>query len=38
MRALENGMIIKVGLCGSTPLSVDTEQDLKKIKVEMKKT
>ena len=37
MRALENGMIIKVGLCGSTPLSVDTEQDLKKIKVEMKK-
>ena len=35
MRALENGIKIKVGLCNSTPLGVDTEQDLKKITEEM---
>ena len=37
MRAMENGMKIKVGLSDSIPLSVDTEQDLKKIKEEMEK-
>ena len=37
MRALENGMIIKVGKTNSMPLSVDTENDLKKISEEMKK-
>ena len=35
MRALENNLIIKVALCTSNPLSVDTEQDLIKIKNEM---
>ena len=28
MRAMENDLIIKVGLCDSKPLSVDTEEDL----------
>ena len=37
MRALENGMIIRVGKTNSIPLSVDTEDDLKKISKEMKK-
>ena len=37
MRALENGMTIKVGKTNSLPLSVDTENDLKKISNEMKK-
>ena len=36
MRALENNLIIKVGLSGSLPLGVDTEEDLKKISKEMK--
>ena len=36
MRALENNLIIKVGLSDSLPLSVDTEEDLKKISKEMK--
>jgi len=36
MRAIENKMIIKVGLSDSTPLGVDTEDDLKKISEEMK--
>tara|TARA_B100000029_G_C17267254_1_gene848459 strand:+ start:35 stop:769 length:735 start_codon:yes stop_codon:yes gene_type:complete len=36
MRAMENNMIIKVGFTDSMPLSVDTEEDLKKIKKEMK--
>tara|TARA_Y100000590_G_scaffold50522_1_gene53258 strand:+ start:4208 stop:4939 length:732 start_codon:yes stop_codon:yes gene_type:complete len=36
MRALENNMIIKVGLSDSTPLGVDTEEDLNLITKEMK--
>jgi len=36
MRALENNLIIKVGLNDSLPLGVDTEEDLKKISKEMK--
>ena len=36
MRALENNLIIKVGLSDSLPLSVDTEKDLEKISNEMK--
>jgi len=36
MRAMENNMVIKVGLADSMPLSVDTEDDLNKIKKEMK--
>ncbi len=28
MRAMENNMTIRVGLCDSIPLSVDTEEDL----------
>ena len=35
MRVMENNMIIKVGLTNSMPLSVDTEDDLIKIKKEM---
>jgi len=31
MRAMENNLIIKVGLCDSAPLSVDTEEDLIKV-------
>ena len=31
MRAMENNMIIKVGLTDSVPLSIDTEEDLKKL-------
>jgi len=37
MRAMENNMVVKVGLIRSMPLSVDTEVDLKKIKKEMEK-
>ena len=37
MRALENNMIIKVGLSDSTLLGVDTEEDLIKISKEMNK-
>jgi 3-deoxy-manno-octulosonate cytidylyltransferase (CMP-KDO synthetase) len=37
MRAMENHLTIKVGLSNSTPLSVDTEQDLIKISKEMRK-
>jgi len=37
MRAIENSMIIKVGLADSIPLSVDTEEDLIKVKKEMEK-
>ena len=37
MRAMENNMVVKVGLIHSMPLSVDTEEDLKKIKKEMEK-
>ena len=36
MRALENNMIIKVGLNDSAPLSVDTKEDLKRVENEMK--
>ena len=31
MRAMENNLIVKVGLCNSAPLGVDTEEDLKKV-------
>tara|TARA_B110000014_G_C19924251_1_gene478143 strand:+ start:720 stop:827 length:108 start_codon:yes stop_codon:yes gene_type:complete len=34
---MENNMIIKVGLCDSAPLGVDTEEDLLKVKKEMEK-
>ena len=37
MRAIENSMIIKVGLADSIPLSVDTEEDLIKVRKEMEK-
>ena len=37
MRAMENNMVIKVGLSDSIPLSVDTEEDLQKVTEEMKK-
>ena len=36
MRALENNLIIKVGLSDSAPLGVDTEEDLLKISEQMK--
>ena len=35
MRAMENHLVIKVGLSDSAPLGVDTEEDLKKVKKEM---
>ena len=35
MRAMENNLIIKVGLCASLPLGVDTEEDLVKVSKEM---
>ena len=35
MRALENNLSIKVGLCDSIPLSFDTEEDLIKVGKEM---
>ena len=35
MRAMENNMVIKVGLSDSTPLGVDTEEDLIKVSEEM---
>ena len=35
MRAMENNIVIKVGLSESTPLGVDTEADLKKVSEEM---
>jgi 3-deoxy-manno-octulosonate cytidylyltransferase (CMP-KDO synthetase) len=35
LRAMENNLVIKVGLSDSTPLGVDTEEDLKKISDEM---
>tara|TARA_Y100000758_G_scaffold295888_1_gene254306 strand:- start:275 stop:919 length:645 start_codon:yes stop_codon:yes gene_type:complete len=35
MRAMENNMVIKVGLSDSIPLSVDTEDDLIKVSKEM---
>jgi 3-deoxy-manno-octulosonate cytidylyltransferase (CMP-KDO synthetase) len=36
MRALENGLVIKVGLSKSAPLGVDTIEDLKKVTKQMK--
>ena len=36
MRAMESGLLIKVGLNSSTPLGVDTEKDLEKIIQEIK--
>ena len=36
MRAMENNFNIKVGLCDSIPLGVDTEEDLVKVSKEMK--
>ena len=35
MRAMENDLIIKVGLCDTKPLSVDTEEDLINVSKEM---
>ena len=35
MRAMENNLIIKVGLCDFSPLGVDTKEDLIKISAEM---
>ena len=35
MRAMENNMLIKTGLVNGTPLGVDTQEDLEKIKKEM---
>ena len=37
MRAMENNMVVKVGLTHSMPLSVDTEEDLRKVRKEMEK-
>ena len=36
MRAMENNLVIKVGLCEDAPLGVDTEKDLHDIIKEMK--
>jgi 3-deoxy-manno-octulosonate cytidylyltransferase (CMP-KDO synthetase) len=35
MRAMENNMLIKTGMVEGTPLGVDTEEDLEKVKKEM---
>ena len=35
MRAMENNMLVKVGLVEGTPLGIDTRDDLEKIKKEM---
>ena len=35
MRAMENNLIVKVGLSDSTPLGIDTKADLKKVSEEM---
>ena len=37
MRAMENDMVVKVGMSNSMPLSMDTEEDLRKVKKEMEK-
>jgi len=36
MRAMENNLLIKVGLSESTPTGIDTEEDIKKIMKEIK--
>ena len=35
MRAMENNLIIKVGLCDFSPLGIDTKEDLIKVSKEM---
>ena len=35
MRAIENKLLIKVGLCNTSPLGVDTEEDLINVRKEM---
>ena len=35
MRAMENNLVVKVGLSDNTPLGVDTKEDLKKVTKEM---
>ena len=35
MRAMENNMLVKVGLSNSLPLGVDTEDDLRIVSKEM---
>ena len=35
MRAMENNLIIKVGLCDSSPLGIDTKEDLVRLSKEM---
>ena len=35
MRAMENNLVVKVGLSESTPIGVDTKEDLKKVTKEM---
>ena len=35
MRAMENNLIVKVGLCNSLPIGIDTEEDLLKVSKEM---
>tara|TARA_Y100001970_G_scaffold283282_1_gene398009 strand:+ start:137 stop:868 length:732 start_codon:yes stop_codon:yes gene_type:complete len=35
MRAMENNLIIKVGLCDTLPLGIDTKEDLVKVSKEM---
>ena len=37
MRAMENNMLVNVGISNSMPLSVDTEEDLRKVEKEMGK-
>jgi len=37
MRAMENNLVIKVGLCDSAPVGVDVEEDLIKVSKEMHK-
>ena len=37
MRAMENNMLVNVGISNSMPLSVDTEEDLRKVRKEMEK-
>ena len=38
MRAMENNLVIKVGLCDSAPVGVDVEEDLIKVRKEMIKS
>jgi len=38
MRAMENNLVIKVGLCDSAPVGVDVEEDLIKVSKEMNKS